>query len=208
MKYYNENECYGKFFLEGTKEFSISRNNTSGSTQTVQLFNISPGSEGVSLTNLVVNGGTNSLKAQQFMNLLIANPVMLFEVEIRSSSDNTNLLQPLNLKTFDLSFDTVENALIPTYNPLQKIVDRVRYNFIDNLGCPLIVDGTSNFLTYDVFNNNKITWVFKYKQLMNKDLAIKNYFSEEFKKIDALVKLNNGLSTFDLLHNENNSPSL
>lgn len=204
MKYFDENECYGQFFLEGTKEFSITVDNVADGygTSAAILFNATA-TDAYNNAYTINNGSNSTLTGSVFMKYLVSNPVMLYEVEKRLITNNNagSLLTPLNILEIDMSGDQEFVSLIPTFNPMQKLTDRLRYNFIDNIGCPLVVDGVTPLLTR-VEKGEKIIMTFKYKQIKTKDVMIEQYFKKEYERVKNLVNLNKGLSTFELLKSE------
>lgn len=188
MNYLNSNNCYGESFLEGTKEFLIKLVGQVGDRQII-LFRTDLNPTGIS--------AENSLATYNFVKqAILANNLMIYEVEIRSTS-NEQLLLPMSILNLDISGDANTTPLIPTFNPEQRITDRLRYNFIDNFGCPLILDGLTGLVVSQLAVTNLVL-VFKYKQVMNKDLIYKAAFKEEYEKIKALEKIYNGISTFEL----------
>ncbi len=199
-------ECYGDAFLDGTKDFSIQPSTIQHSDITYQFFYAGTNNPG---SNVLFNGGktavgqTEPLSYLQFVSRLLANLVMLYEVEIRVLNNYPEQLnQIMQIVNTDLSGNSDVVTMFPKQNPLQKNFSDhgdvtyavVRYNFVDNLKSPYVIDGQS-YLQYKILADANCQLVFKYKQIDIKNIVYKSVFDEEFNKIKKANSV--GISNFE-----------
>lgn len=186
--------------IEALNKFQIVITNDIATTRTIGLFN--PAQPSIPDTTITMNGGgsTIGLTYANFCSLMLANPTLLYAVNVTvtNSKQPSPTLPIPNFFYFKRDVNGFAQAieLAPSKDPYQNLSSVVDYDFVENLKCPFLMDGIDT-IGLRLGADDTVTMTFYYEQIRLRDIVFSQYLKIPVDQVIGQAQQKN-----ELLNNE------